>query len=334
MQKDLKRKIMRSAHAELQSARKAATQNQLRNLAYNARRSNVVSRQRDKLFQKAARALDIDTELIDKLQQRDAASMAKFSREQRRRVVTSAKARAKRQAKRISAFKRRAKSLKDFRGNPTGVLILARADDISSSGLFQSFFGNVNTAGTQQLVTQAGFFSNTADVDLSVNTGGGGFGAMTLFIDFLFSWQSSVDATISGSMVLQANGGWQLEIPPPGCSGQSEAAAECAAAMNVFNFSPTGGLEGVAQLPDQTILERSARGEGSYGYVFFDELTPFSDSLDFEMPQQVVLAGGMLVFVLSLGVTVVARNGGDAEIDLRTGPFRINVPFGLFGYEY
>ena len=326
-----KKKIVTAVHDQLGKERRKAIQNEDKILKFNFRRRNAASRFRERIFQKGMKAAGIDTAIIERQQERDMASMKKFLQQQRKRVLQSAETRAKRQHRLIENLKKRYKTASSHGGNPTLIGFLVKADAILSTKS-TTLIGPVDTSRSQPLVVQAANFDNIAEEDNSIYTSPGGLGRIVSFIDFHFIWQSDRDGLLTPAIGLLIRGGWQIETPPD-CWNVNNASVKVSAALRVQQTQNNGMPIVITGSPIQSILDRDFTGGGSYGYVYYDELYPFADKMDLVTPQMQIQAGSPVVFTVTVWADIYAENGGDAEVDMRTGPFQIEVPLGMFVVE-
>lgn len=314
-----KRTIAR-IHAQREKVSQAALRHAAENFRYNCRLDRVTSRRADTVVKRAFRAAGIDAAEFERKHESDAASMMKFARQQRSRTLAAAKMRAERQVARIDQAR------SDFAEAMSRYgVALQTAYKIEHSGMNVSV-GSPNFSRSQPFSSSIGELNNVAELDSSVYTEKNSCGSSYDEVRFRFQWQSDRTAPLRSSAMVQVNGGWQLELPPPGHGNKNRARVYLDAKLYVDVVSSDGTARSNLESDARQILDRECIGEGSYGYVYYDQLSPFDDELRLSAPDADVLPGDVVEFTVIMRMIVEAVNKAGVDVDLATGPYRINVP--------
>ncbi len=327
-----KRRVLAGYKKHLRAIRNPVLKNQKQNQVYNDRRRRISTRYREKQITKAMADAGIDMTSIEKRQEQDIKSMKKFAREHKARVLKTARSLQTRQRGFRKDIPRRHEILKQFRGNPVSTGCLLRADSIDGIEIRAEITPGVDYDRSQPLIERTNLCDNAAEVDVAVYTSGTGSGFVWQFIDFHFVWMSVYQGILAPLAELHMNGGYQLEAPPA-CNKETRGSVSIESFFRVAQTDLNGAPQQTVSIPANVLLSKDFRGGGSNGYVYYDQLTPFYDRTNLVAPPMEIVSGYPVIFTVTFAIFTRAYNGGAAEVDLRTGPYEINVPGIAFTVE-
>jgi len=278
-----------------------------------ARRQRVASRFQERIFRRALAKAGIDYREIQKRQAKDDAANGQLVKQQKRALIAHSKAVALRQAAILEWLYRREHIVPVPEPLPPRQIRLDTAIIVAYPIV----------AGTDpQFTTSSGPGRNLLRGLIEAQSDRGQR-FVTLVAEFHFQWTSDRDGMLSVSSAIWPNLTTWLMLGA-GCTGDPWVDAKVQASLLISQIDKTGQAR-TAGAPEIVLVSNALRGSNSVGQVGGQD---FSDVVPLSYQNFPVVEANPVLITVFLGLTAEVINGpGQAQIDIESGEYRINVPW-------
>lgn len=319
-----KTEMLRAMKAHLNQTRESLLQFERDNFLNNHRRLRATTRFRDRLLRKAFSDSDM-LERIKIQQQKDLDAIRNFHAKQKQKIFEYSMILAERQRETIEKVSSLKQIFESSRGNPSDTVCLWFSDDIQHK---YSHFSVGNATCKIELGPsyRGNSGENIAKMKTRVVADDGAAGFVSHFLDFHFMWKSKRNGILKGYSWIFPNLIYEL-IARPSCSGNEFARVKLGAALIVAQYTPNGTFLSSGQALT-TLLDRPVEGGSSWGRgMLMAGPTAFDDFVSIETSSEFPIQGeSNVICTVTIAAMIEASDGGEAELDIKSRTFQLNVP--------
>lgn len=322
--------LVKAVLKNLDSARQRSWKDAQRSLENEWRRARPASRFHDSLISRAVREGWIREGELEERWKKDRAAMAAFQAKERKRILTQARANKKRHRQKVLGIRKLKRQFENQVGNPVLTTCLWRADSIVAGTPSSIRSGGAPPASVSPVGLAAAIGNNTLNVRAIASTSGGEFLRFLQPVDFVFVSTAARAGMLRASSWVYPNGLFRV-VANPSCFARPFARVSVTADMAVSFTAADGSLQPPFSSGPVNVLHEEREGGSSWGKAFIGSNGSMPSFRDEKELTAVALgvpvaAGSTVVTTISIVLEVFAANGGEAEIDLRTGALELNVP--------
>lgn len=318
------KKILNAVEERLREERAFGLKSLQENLMHQYRQKRAARSYHENLVKKAFDLAGIDQEIIKKRQQKADEANRKFKEKQERLVKEHSKLVEKRQRERIRKIIKYRHLFERKQSNPKGLWCLWFADSIIEDK-FEVSIGDPHVDSPPPLKRRGALGENWVEYKCEIDTDGGDHYSEGYSFDFIFTADGPPsDGLASTTSWVQPNGAYSFFMDS-GCFNDPYGEVLMIALLRIGQFNPQGEPESFSYYASDTFLHRVFE-EPHGNYVITDAIIPFRDEVVLNLDPFPLIQDYPVVCTVTVKTMLLAGDGGEAMLDIRSDDYRVNVP--------